>query len=178
MNYKIDLRLNFRKLVTATLFIIAIIPLAIKTQNKSKLVQWQATYHINDDHILTQDLKNGICSFIVYLLIRSGMPSTNTQAIFSQLPTAEPSEQKFNAELQTAMAAYPNYQLLVVNNFRQAMQRLFTNSYLDAYKMGNFDKKAWQKSLLSYYKIIYDRLDNNHKNFGYGPLKGRSLPRP
>lgn len=178
MNYKIDMRLNFRKLVTATLLIIALIPLAIKTQNKSKLAQWQATYHINDDHILTQDLKNGICSFIVYLLMRSNVPSTGTQATFSQLPATEPNEQKFNAELQTAMASYPNYQLLVVNNFRQAMQRLFTNSYLDAYKQGNFDKNAWQKSLLSYYKILYDKLDNSHTNFGYGPLKGRALPKP
>ncbi len=174
MNYKLDFKFNMRKTIAALILIIAIIPLVINTQKNSMINEWRTRYNIDDQHIFTQELKNGLATFICYMLIETGPEQLEVQTVLDDHAIASPTEQEFNTQLQSVLEHYQSYP----NDFKLALIKLYKNSYTLSQKSGSLDKQVWKKSLRQYYNLIYSMLDDSHKTFSYGPSQGGFLPAP
>jgi|SRR5579859_1464543 len=173
MNYKLDFKINLRKIIVALLMIIGIVPFVINSRNKSLINEWRTRYNIDDHHIFTQEIKRGMASFICYLLIESS-EQIEVQLYLDDISPTTPTEQQFNDELQHILGHYKTYP----NDFKLALIRLFKNSYTQSQTSGELDKALWQKSLKQYYKVIYAMLDDEHRSFNYGAAQDKALPKP
>jgi hypothetical protein len=174
MNYKLDFKFNTRRIIAALLLIIAVIPLVINRHHNSMLNEWRTRYNIDDQHIFTQELKNGVASFICYMLIQTGPEQVEVQTDLDDHEIVSPTEQEFNDQLQSILNHYQTYP----NDFKLALIKLYKNSYTLSQKSGSVDKQVWKKSLSQYYNLIYTMLDTTNKTFAYGPLQGKILPAP
>ena len=172
MNYKIDLKFSARKITAGLAIIIGIVPFIIKSNNKSVINEWRAQYNIDDQHIITQDLRNGMASFICYLLVDTASENIEVQAYIDDFTPTTPTEQHFHEELQRILTSYDSYP----NDFKLALIKLFKNCYIFSLSAGVFDKRTWHYALKQYYRVVYAMLDDQHQAFSYGPAQGKMLP--
>lgn len=174
MKYKLSFKINFRKVIIASILIIGIIPFVINSRNKSLVNEWRTRYNIDDQHIFTQELKRGMASFICYLLSDASDRDITIQASLDDILPTNPTEQQFNHKLQYVLSHYKTYP----NDFKLALIRLFKDSYTQSQKTGTFEAALWHKSLKQYYMVVYATLDDQHKTFNYGPAREKPLPTP